>query len=109
MSAGLRIKKIITTKKTIPMNKEEAKIERECRKIALRHRCILAKIENNGYTGIPDDMFISADGSKILLIEFKKNEKQHLRKEQKVWFERFPHLCFRCNSVDDFKKITQLE
>lgn len=26
------------------MNKEEEKIERECRKIALRHRCILAKI-----------------------------------------------------------------
>ena len=84
MSAGLLIKKIITTKKTIPMNKEEAKIERECRKIALRNRCILAKIENNGYSGIPDDRWISADGSKIFLIEFKKNDKQHLRKEQKV-------------------------
>ena len=91
------------------MNKEEEKIERECRKIALRNRCILAKIENNGYSGIPDDLFISADGSKIFLIEFKKNDKQHLRQEQKVWFERFSHLCFRCNSVDDFKKITQLE
>ena len=91
------------------MNKEEAKIERDCRKIALRNRCILAKIENNGYAGIPDDLFISADGSKIFLIEFKKNDKQHLRKEQKVWFERFPHLCFRCNCVDDFKKIAQIE
>ena len=94
MSAGLHIKKIITTKKTIPMNKEEAKIERDCRKLALRNRCILAKIENNGYSGIPDDLFISADGSKIFLIEFKKNDKQHLRKEQKIWFERFTHLCF---------------
>ena len=91
------------------MNKEEAKIERDCRKLALRNRCILAKIENNGYSGIPDDLFISADGSKIFLIEFKKNDKQHLRQEQKIWFERFPHLCFRCNSIDDFKKITQLE
>ena len=109
MNAGLRIKKIITTKKTIPMNKEESKIERDCRKIALRNRCILAKIENNGYSGIPDDLFISADGSKIFLIEFKKNDKQHRRKEQRVWCERFPHLCFRCNSVDEFKKITQLE
>ena len=88
MNAGLHIKRKITIKKTIPMNKEEAKIERDCRKLALRNRCILAKIENNGYSGIPDDLFISADGSKILLIEFKKNDKQHLRKEQKVWFER---------------------
>ena len=63
MNAGLHIKRKTTTKKKIPMNKEEAKIERECRKIALRNRCILAKIENNGYSGIPDDMFISADGS----------------------------------------------
>ena len=109
MSVGLHIKKKLTTKKTIPMNKEEAKIERDCRKLALRNRCILAKIENNGYSGIPDDLFISADGSKIFLIEFKKNNKQHLRQEQKIWFERFPHLCFRCNSIDDFKKITQLE
>ena len=109
MSAGLHIKKKLTIKKTIPMNKEESKIERDCRKIALRNRCILAKIENNGYSGIPDDLFISADGSKIFLIEFKKNDKQHLRQEQKIWFERFPHLCFRCNSLDDFKKITQLE
>ena len=109
MSVGLLIKKKLTIKKTITMNKEESKIERDCRKLALRNRCILAKIENNGYSGIPDDLFISADGSKIFLIEFKKNDKQHLRKEQKVWFERFPHLCFRCNSIDDFKKITQLE
>ena len=109
MSVGLLIKKKLTIKKTITMNKEESKIERDCRKLALRNRCILAKIENNGYSGIPDDLFISADGSKILLIEFKKNDKQHLRKEQKIWFERFPHLCFRCNSVDDFKKITGLE
>ena len=109
MSAALHIKKKLTIKKTIMMNKEELKIERECRKIALRNRCILAKIENNGYSGIPDDLFISADGSKIFLIEFKKNDKQHLRQEQKIWFERFPHLCFRCNSIDDFKKITGLE
>ena len=109
MSAALHIRRKLTIKKKIAMNKEEAKIERDCRKFALRHRCILAKIENNGYSGIPDDLFISADGSKIFLIEFKKNEKQHLRKEQKIWFERFPHLCFRCNSVDDFKKITRLE
>ena len=109
MSADLHIKKKLTIKKTITMNKEEAKIERDCRKLALRNRCILAKIENNGYSGIPDDLFISADGSKIFLIEFKKNNKQHLRQEQKVWFERFPHLCFRCNSIDDFKKITGLE
>ena len=109
MSAGLHIRRKLTIKNKIAMNKEEAKIERDCRKLALRHRCILAKIENNGYSGIPDDLFISADGSKIFLIEFKKNDKQHLRQEQKIWFERFPHLCFRCNSVDDFKKITQLE
>ena len=64
------------------MNKEEAKIERDCRKIALRNRCILAKIENNGYSGIPDDLFISTDGSKIFLIEYKKNNKQHLRQDK---------------------------
>ena len=106
MSAGSNTLKKMRRKE---MNKEEEKIERECRKIALRHRCILAKIENNGYAGIPDDLFISADGSKVFLIEFKKNDKQHLRKEQKIWFERFPNLCFRCNSVDDFKKIAQIE
>ena len=109
MSAALHIRRKLTIKKKIAMNKEEAKIERDCRKLALRNRCILAKIENNGYSGIPDDLFISADGSKIFLIEFKKNDKQHLRQEQKIWFERFPHICFRCNSVDDFKKITGLE
>ena len=47
MSVGLHIKKKIITKKTKAMNKEETKIERDCRKIALRNRCILAKIENN--------------------------------------------------------------
>ena len=109
MSAGLHIKRKIITKKTIPMNKEEEKIERECRKIALRNRCIVDKKNNHGYSGIPDDLFITADGSIFFLKKKKKNDKQHLRQEQKIWFERFPHLCFRCNSIDDFKKITQLE
>lgn len=83
---------------------EEYKLEAECRRLAVERGCILAKIENNGYTGIPDDLFISRDGF-ICLIEFKNGKQGRLSEEQKVWLSRFPNIIYVIRSVDDFKEF----
>lgn len=84
---------------------EEYKLEAECRRLAVEKGCILAKIENNGYTGIPDDLFISHLGDLICLIEFKNGKEGRLSEEQKVWLARFPNLIYIIRSIDDFKEF----
>lgn len=84
---------------------DEYKLEAECRRLAVERGCILAKIENNGYTGIPDDLFISRDGSFVCLIEFKNGKEGRLSEEQKVWLSRFPNIIHVIRSVDDFKEF----
>lgn len=81
---------------------DELRLEQECRQMALKFGCILAKIENNGYTGIPDDLFISHDGSHVFLLEFKNGTHGRLSAEQKVWLARYPTVIHIIRSIDDF-------
>lgn len=86
------------------MKQDERKFENECRRIARSMGWVCAKLEKNGNTGIPDDLFISPDGI-CYLVEFKKSETERLRTEQRVWFDRFPLLCLRVDTWDSFYKM----
>lgn len=86
------------------MKQDERKFENECRRIARSMGWVCAKLEKNGNTGIPDDLFISPDGS-CYLVEFKKSETEPLRTEQRVWFDRFPLLCRRVDTWDSFYQM----
>ena len=86
------------------MKQDERKFENECRRIARRRGWVCAKLEKNGNTGSPDDLIISPDG-RCFLVEFKRSEAEPLRPEQRVWFERFPMLCWRVDSCDEFYKV----
>lgn len=86
------------------MKQDERKFENECRRIARSMGWVCAKLEKNGNTGIPDDLFISPDGS-CYLVEFKRSETERLRTEQRVWFDRFPLLCRRVDTWDSFYKM----
>lgn len=88
------------------MKQEERKFENECRRIARSMGWVCAKLEKNGNTGIPDDLFVSPDGS-CYLVEFKKSESERLRTEQRVWFERFPLLCRRVDTWGAFYKMIE--
>ena len=50
----------------------ETEIERACRAYARERGWVCWKNEKNGNKGIPDDTFLSPDGMRFLLIEFKK-------------------------------------
>lgn len=86
------------------MEKKEYELEVACRLLARESGWVMLKLEKNGHKGVPDDLLISPEG-KCKLIEFKKGKAEHLRYEQKVWFEKYPMLCERVDNIDDFKKL----
>ena len=83
----------------------ESSIERECRAFARSMGWVAWKNEKNGNKGIPDDTFLSPDGKRFLLVEFKKNDKAYIRPEQLTWQQRYPAIVFFVSSLDQFKKI----
>ena len=83
----------------------ESSIERACRAYARARGWVCWKNEKNGNKGIPDDTFLSPDGMRFLLIEFKKDEKAYIRPEQLTWKNRYPNVVFFVSSLDQFKKI----
>ena len=83
----------------------ETEIERACRAYARERGWTCWKNEKNGNKGIPDDTFLSPDGMRFLLIEFKKDEKAYIRPEQLTWKNRYPNVVFFVSSLDQFKKI----
>lgn len=89
------------------MKHEELDFEKECRAIARRAGWIACKLEKNGNKGIPDDLFISPTGQ-CLLIEFKKDEHQRPRPEQKMWLERYPQLAHLVGSIQQFRELLKL-
>lgn len=89
------------------MKHEELTLEKECRNIARRAGWIACKLERNGNKGIPDDLFISPNG-RCVLIEFKKDEHQRPRPEQKLWLERFPRLAHLIGSREQFLKALEI-
>ena len=94
-----------TTNISSTMKHIETEIERACRAYAREHGWTCWKNENNGNKGIPDDTFLSPDGMRFLLIEFKKDEKAYIRPEQLTWKNRYPNVVFFVSSLDQFKKI----
>lgn len=87
------------------MEQAEKIIECQCREWARQQGWVAWKNEKNGCKGIPDDSFLSPDGSRFILVEFKKDPKQRLREEQKVWLARFPEVVFVVSSLAQFKEI----
>ena len=83
----------------------ESEIEKTCRAYARARGWVCWKNEKNGNKGIPDDTFLSPDGTRFLLIEFKKDEKSYIRPEQLTWKNRYPNVVFFVSSLDQFKKI----
>lgn len=86
------------------MMREELELENKCRAYARTNGWVACKLEKNGNKGVPDDLFISPR-EVCLLVEFKKDGKQKLRPEQKLWRERFPHIV---HVISDFGAFTAL-
>lgn len=90
------------------MKHEEYDFEKACRLMARQAGWVALKIEKNGHKGVPDDLFISPDGSRCLLVEFKKDDKQQPRQEQRQWLSRFPALCHLIGNEDSFRQLLGL-
>lgn len=90
------------------MRQEELKLENKCRAFARSHGWVALKLEKNGNKGVPDDLFISPE-EVCLLVEFKKDEKQRLRPEQKLWHERFPRIVHIISDFEAFEKLLSRE
>ena len=97
---GRETKNIYNTMKHI-----ETEIERACRAYARELGWVCWKNEKNGNKGIPDDTFLSPDGMRFLLVEFKKDERAYIRPEQLTWKNRYPNVVFFVSSLEQFKKI----
>lgn len=87
------------------MKQEEKQLEQMCRAYARERGWVCWKNEKNGCKGIPDDSFLGPDGSAFFLVEFKKDDKQRLRPEQKTWRERYPDVVKVVTNFDEFKAI----
>lgn len=86
------------------MKQDELLLEKQCRSMARAKGWVCWKNEKNGCKGIPDDSFLSPNGT-FLLVEFKKDARQRLRPEQVQWKERFPKLVHVICSVEEFEKL----
>lgn len=91
------------------MKHDELILEKQCRAIARANGWVCWKNENNGCKGIPDDSFLSPDGKRFLLIEFKKDDRQRLRPEQKVWLQRFPDVVHVVSDVKVFLELLRID
>lgn len=89
------------------MQHEELTLERRCRAYARANGWVCCKLEKNGNKGVPDDLFITPD-EKCVLVEFKKDERQKLRPEQRIWRERFPNLVHVVCSFSAFENLMQV-
>lgn len=87
------------------MKHDELQLERQCRSHARACGWTCWKNEKNGCKGIPDDSFLSPDGSRFLLVEFKKDARQRLRPEQALWLKRYPNVAFRIDTFEAFEKL----
>ncbi len=83
----------------------ETDLEKQCRAFARSMGWVAWKNEKNGNKGIPDDTFLSPDGKRFFLIEFKKDDKAYIRPEQLTWKDRYPDVVFFVYSLDQFKEI----
>ena len=83
---------------------EELELENKCRAYARTNGWVACKLEKNGNKGVPEDLFISPK-EVCLLVEFKKDGKQKLRPEQRLWRERCPRIV---NVISDLGALAAL-
>lgn len=71
----------------------EKDLEQNCRRFARLNGFACWKNEKNGNKGIPDSSFLSPSGV-FFMVEFKKDDTQKPRPEQKIWLDRYKNTCF---------------
>lgn len=90
------------------MSHLEKVVERDCRRIAENHGCLLLKVNSPNRAGMPDRLFIAP--GQIIWMEFKQ-QKGTAAPIQKRTLERlrsYGHTAYLVNSVDVFKEVTGL-
>ncbi len=87
------------------MQKIELNLERQCRAYARAQGWACWKNENNGNKGIPDDSFLSRDGTRFLLVEFKASPTSRIRPEQTEWQRRFPDIVHIISDFPAFQRL----
>ena len=87
------------------MEQKEFALENQCRLYARSKGWLVWKNEKNGNKGIPDDSLYHPILKRFIFVEFKKDNKQHLRHEQQIWFNRCADCCFLIADFDSFKKL----
>ena len=92
------------------MSQLEKTIERDCRRIAEKHKCLLLKVVSPQRNGMPDRLFIGPD-KLFIWMEFKqqKGTPSPIQKRTLKLLKGYGHQAYLVNSVDVFKRITGLE
>ena len=88
----------------IGMVRKEYQIESECKRIARARGWVIWKNVPDGCKGIPDTSLLSPCGE-FIMVEFKRDNKAHIRPEQIVWQKRFPDNVFIISSVQEFENL----
>ena len=86
------------------MIRKEYQIETECKRIAREHGWVIWKNVPDGCKGIPDTSLLSPSGE-FIMVEFKRDNKAHIRPEQIVWQKRFQDKVFIISSVQEFENL----
>lgn len=87
---------------------KEKEFENICRLEARRRGFVAVKVEKNGHTGIPDDLFLSPDG-RYFFVEFKRPDgKGRFSPAQKRWQNRLEKRCFSVQNYEYFLVILEM-
>lgn len=90
------------------MQQKEKILENQCRELARLHGWLCLKLEKNGHKGVPDDLFISPKNN-FFFVEFKKDDTQKLRPEQKTWKARLGERFRLISSISEVKSLINSE
>ncbi len=85
------------------MKRIESELEKKCSQYARERGWASVKLEKNWSKGVPDRLFVKND--KVFFVEFKKDDKQILTKEQIFWREFVKPIHFVIFNLEDFKNI----
>ncbi len=85
------------------MKRIESELEKKCSQYARERGWASVKLEKNWNKGVPDRLFVKND--KVFFVEFKKDDKQILTKEQIFWREFVKPIHFVIFNLEDFKNI----
>lgn len=90
------------------MSHLEKVVERDCRRIAESHGCLLLKVNSPNRAGIPDRMFIGPGN--IIWMEFKqvKGTPSPIQKRTLKLLASYGHTACLVNSVEAFTAATGL-